>query len=201
MFYVYKHIRPDTGQVFYIGSGHGNRAQYFQGRNRAYSLILKQLQDQGLSPTIEIVCENLSEKDARNLECELIRSTDGLVNFTGGGEKSRFGSKWTEEQKQAARKPKPEGFGEKISKALSGRKMSEEQKEAIRQGMLRGNRKGKGGDKSRELKKKQWENPDYREKMLNHLRTPEARAAQSERAKKSWAERKEKQRALHSENE
>ena len=32
-FYVYEHLRADTGEVFYVGKGSGHRARCRQGRN------------------------------------------------------------------------------------------------------------------------------------------------------------------------
>lgn len=201
MYYVYKHIRPDTSECFYLGRGSRRRAWSFTGRPQYYQQYLDSLRAQGLEPVVEIVKDGLTLEESISLEAELSKHISTLINLLPGGVNSVKGLKWTEEQCKKQRRPKPEGFGAKMSAALKGRKMSEEQKEAIRKGMAKGNRLGKGGEKSSKYHKEAWKNPEYREHMLATLRTPERRAAQSARARAMWAERKRQKEALLSEQE
>lgn len=190
MFYVYKHIRPDTNVCFYIGHGCKKRAWTMYGRSYRHKAVLDELQSLGLSVVVEIVAEFETAEESMSLEKELVETTPNLINILPGGVPSVRGLKWTEEQCQKQRKPKPEGFGNRVSKSLTGRTLSEEHKQAIRDGMKRGNRLGKGGAKSTERLKEKWADPEYRAMKMAQLRDPVYRAEQSARAKKQWAERK-----------
>jgi len=99
-FYVYEHIRPDTGEVFYVGKGNGRRAFCIDQRleNRHYCAVIRKLAGIGLCVKVEVVRKGLSEHDAFKLERRLIerigRSDLGagpLVNQSDGGEGS-FGT-------------------------------------------------------------------------------------------------------------
>lgn len=85
MFYVYAHIRLDTNTVFYIGKGKGRRSRKKLGRNAYWNNIV-----QSVGYRIEIIANNLSEKDAFNKEVELISYYKDLgqceANLTNGGE-------------------------------------------------------------------------------------------------------------------
>jgi predicted GIY-YIG superfamily endonuclease len=89
--YVYKHIRLDTNEVFYIGIG--NQKNY----KRAYSKHNRNLHWKNVvnktEYIVEIVKDNLSWEDAVKLEIELIKKygrsdlNEGtLVNMTDGGD-------------------------------------------------------------------------------------------------------------------
>lgn len=99
-FYTYRHIRPDTGEVFYIGKGYKNRAYDDNNRNKFWKHIV--YKNNG-SYIIEIITKDLTEEDAILHEIYLIdfygrrdlgRGT--LVNLTNGGEgtSGRFGIKY-----------------------------------------------------------------------------------------------------------
>jgi hypothetical protein len=159
-YYVYKHLNPTTGDVFYIGMGTGLRIDDFKnGRNKYY---LSYVSKYG-TPRTEIIKENLTEQAACDLEVSLIKKYgrkylgEGcLVNISSGGESGVKGRKYkmTPEHKKSISqstigvkkhtnesknkiskshkgKSKPEGFGDKISKALKGRKQSPEWSENI----------------------------------------------------------------------
>jgi len=88
---VYKHIRLDKNQVFYIGIGKDtSRAYDFHkySRNNLWNKIYNKTEIR-----VEIIYENLSWKEACNKEIELIKSygridlkTGILTNMTDGGD-------------------------------------------------------------------------------------------------------------------
>ena len=61
IFYVYEHVRNDTGQVFYVGKGSGRRAYYSSGRNKHWHRIVNK---HGFSVTIlaREICEELAPR-------------------------------------------------------------------------------------------------------------------------------------------
>ena len=98
-FYVYKHIRLDNNTCFYVGKGTGDRA-YLPKRNEFYNNVRK-----SCGCKVVIIKNNLTEKEAFNLEKEVIEdyvfvfgygiNIDGykdfsnktyLTNCTWGGE-------------------------------------------------------------------------------------------------------------------
>jgi len=95
MAYVYKHIRLDKNEVFYIGIGlkdtnNFKRAYEKSGRNDFWKKVIKLTKYK-----VEIIHENLSWDEACRKEIEYIKlhgrrncSTGTLVNLTDGGEGS-----------------------------------------------------------------------------------------------------------------
>ena len=85
-FYVYEHIRNDTGQIFYVGKGRKKRAYRSDGRNEYWKRIVKK--SNGFS--INFFATNLKEKDSFNLEIkridELRKKGILLCNLSNGGE-------------------------------------------------------------------------------------------------------------------
>lgn len=86
MYYVYQHIRPDTGCVFYIGKGTGKRLRQTSNRNIHWKRIVAKA---GGFESV-IVSTFLLESDALKAEIELIAKmkSDGikLCNLTIGGD-------------------------------------------------------------------------------------------------------------------
>jgi hypothetical protein len=87
-FYVYLHRKATTGEVFYVGKGHGRRAWHDQARSKHWQNIVRK---HGIA--VEVVQNGLQEWAAHELERDLIalhgRSDCGygpLVNLTDGGE-------------------------------------------------------------------------------------------------------------------
>lgn len=86
---VYKHIRKDTNEVFYIGIGKSvSRANSFRNRNKYWYNIVN-----SVGHIVEIVKDGLDWKDACSLEKQLIKEygrwdlgLGPLVNMTDGGE-------------------------------------------------------------------------------------------------------------------
>jgi hypothetical protein len=71
---VYKHIRLDNDQVFYIGMGNQNRAYQITGRNQYWDHVYI-----NYGHRVEILAKNLSEEDALDLEALLIESYGRLI--------------------------------------------------------------------------------------------------------------------------
>jgi len=152
--YVYRHIRVDKNEVFYIGIGSDSdyyRANKFSERNEIWNRIKEKTE-----VIVEIVSDNIDWGFACELEKELIKKygrinnkTGILSNMTDGGEgtlnkiiseetrhllgKGNRGKQRTEESKKRQSESmkgtkKPEGHGDKIRQFRIGKKMSEESK-------------------------------------------------------------------------
>jgi hypothetical protein len=94
-FYVYTWTRPDTGNVFYVGKGRGNRDAIPKVHNPIFISIVAKLKSSGLEPSINRIHENLTEAEAFKLERDEIsargrinKKTGLLANLTDGGEGS-----------------------------------------------------------------------------------------------------------------
>lgn len=133
-YYVYIYYRLDINEPFYVGMGHGNRWKRINNRNNHFERIVNKY-----PVAVEIIKDNLTEKQAHDIECWLINElvfeygysidipnnrsnikTNHLVNMTWGGEGcsgiNPFENKTEEEMKEIKRK---------MSIANSGRKLSE----------------------------------------------------------------------------
>jgi hypothetical protein len=88
VYYVYLHRRASDNEIFYVGKGKGRRAY----KNDRRSSLWNSIKDKhGL--VIEIYKDNLSEKEALDIEMSLIKTigridlgTGTLANFTDGGD-------------------------------------------------------------------------------------------------------------------
>lgn len=92
MAYVYRHIRLDKNEPFYIGIGSDTGGRYFRAnskrRNKVWSSIVNKCDYK-----IEITHDNITWQEACSIEMYLIafygridRRTGGLANLTDGGE-------------------------------------------------------------------------------------------------------------------
>lgn len=117
MFYTYIHKKLDTGEVFYVGKGHGARHVSSHNRNRYWNNTVNK---HGFEAVI--VERYDSERDALDAEIQLIAKmrSEGvkLVNITDGGE-GVSGLKHTEESRAL------------MSEKLRGREFTEEHKAKI----------------------------------------------------------------------
>ena len=137
---VYRHIRKDINEVFYIGIGkQSNRAYSTRIRNKYWKSIVDKA-----DYMVEIIKDGITWEEAKQLEIDLIKQygrkdlgTGILSNMTDGGDgcvnticsaetrtkmsNSRLGKKYSEEHKQ------------KISKMLKGKKHTPEAIEKNRQ--------------------------------------------------------------------
>jgi DNA invertase Pin-like site-specific DNA recombinase len=87
-FYVYRHIRLDKNEVFYIGLGQNKRAWCKDGRNNYWKNIVKKS-----SYEIEVILDNLTREQAIQKEKEFIKlygrkdlGLGTLCNKTDGGD-------------------------------------------------------------------------------------------------------------------
>ena len=127
-FYIYKHIRPDTKEVFYIGKGntsknsHEERYKTSSGRNKMWRSIVAK--NNGVFMP-EIICYCDTEEEVNKLEIEYIskygRFINGgtLCNMTDGGDGS-VGLIISEETRNKLRKrfsgERHPNYGKKLSK-------------------------------------------------------------------------------------
>lgn len=90
MAYLYRHIRHDTNQVFYVGIGSDDnhrRSRQSSGRNNLWNKIVAKT-----DYSIEIMIDGISRSEALDKEKEFIKlygrrntGTGTLVNLTDGG--------------------------------------------------------------------------------------------------------------------
>jgi hypothetical protein len=118
-YYVYIHRRKSDNKVFYVGKGKARRAYSPHGRNSHWTNTYKK---HGL--IVEIVFDNLNEKEALTLEKDVITEMryhfeSTLCNLTDGGE-GVSGYKWTEE-----------AMLKHPSKKLKGKSLSEQHRKNI----------------------------------------------------------------------
>jgi len=140
--YVYRHRRKDNNQIFYVGIGNTlnySRSRIKRGRNNLWKRISNKT-----DYYIEIIADNLTWKDACELEIFLIslygridNKTGILCNMTIGGD-GAIGTIISEERKlKVSERHKGKIISEetkrKISLANKGRKMSAERIEQIRE--------------------------------------------------------------------
>lgn len=87
---VYRHRRLDNNEIFYVGIGTNKKRAYEKvGRNNLWQKVTVKTEY-----TVEIIAEEITMEDARELEIFLILiygrkdlSTGILANLTGGGAK------------------------------------------------------------------------------------------------------------------
>jgi len=125
MAFVYKHTRDDKNEVFYIGisdnkDGDHKRASDKVHRNKFWKNITNKT-----SFTCEVIFDNISWEEAKNIEIELIlmyglriNKTGSLCNLTLGGE-GALGLKWDEERRN------------KIMNKIVGMKRTQESKDRM----------------------------------------------------------------------
>ncbi len=136
-FYVYVYLDPRKRglyyyneyyfkyEPFYVGKGRGKRAHQIHKKLYACGSKIKSLAKLDLLPIIHFVEYDIPEKNALEIEIELIRligrkdlNLGPLMNLTDGGE-GTSGKKYTDEQR------------ERLSKSHLGKRQSEETKKKI----------------------------------------------------------------------
>lgn len=80
-FYVYAHMISGTNEIFYIGKGSDKRAYSLKSRNKYWNSIVNKY-----GYDINILEENLLEKQAFDREIALIKEIRPKANLTEGGE-------------------------------------------------------------------------------------------------------------------
>lgn len=148
-YYVYTHIRLDTGKVFYVGKGKGRRAFWQNQRNKHWKAIVAKT---GFD--VHFVASGLTEEEAFQLEKETISyfGRVNLANYTDGGDGAsgakrslelkelmrqkmlgrKFSLETIDKMRKAAKQRGPE-FQAKRSEKLRGRKHTDEHKAKIAQ--------------------------------------------------------------------
>ena len=140
IYYVYKWIRLDKNEVFYIGKGHGNRYKDLRMRNKYFLNVVNKVGMDNIN--IEIIEDNLDEITAFEKEKYYIKYYKdigcNLTNLTSGGDGS---SDWwnylSEEEKEHHReisksflgKTHSEETKQKMSKSMTGKNIISHQKE------------------------------------------------------------------------
>lgn len=128
--YVYTLIDPRNHLPFYVGKGSGERcnahvveAKYYVKRKSPKLNKIRKLMRLGMEPIVIKLEENVSDKQALDLECLLIAEMRdlgfALTNMTDGGDGAQ-GYKHTEDHKQ------------KMSELQKGRVFSDETKQRMR---------------------------------------------------------------------
>jgi len=153
-FYTYAHVRNDTGKIFYIGKGQGDRAYFSYNRNQYWNRIAKKH-----GYIVQILSRFDNEEDAFDHEKFLILCFKGmgfkLANLTDGGEgvsnpspevrakisAALAGKKFGEDRIKKMRECRlgiklSESAKEKISQSLKGRSFNDEHKEKLALGRL-----------------------------------------------------------------
>src|SRR6478736_2035873 len=82
VYYVYRHLHPDTEEIFYIGIGKGNRI-FAGGEHRNKSWKKYVLKAQGFK--FKFLHENISKREALDIERSLINEIglENLCNIVG----------------------------------------------------------------------------------------------------------------------
>ena len=150
VYYVYQHMKADTGEIFYVGKGMGRRAHDSYHRSKYWKNIIAK---HGIS--VEFIKMNITESEALDLEILTIEKYRNqglnLINMTDGGD-GTSGYAHTEQHKQmmsvALSGEKNHRYGkvgtrngavvtpetiEKLRSSHLGKKLSEEQKQKIRE--------------------------------------------------------------------
>ncbi len=140
-FYVYALF--DSGVPFYVGKGKDKRAHGHVGEARRGSPlpVHKKIRSMVTTPRVKILCDNLTEVDAYELEELTIRTvgrrynkTGPLLNLSAGGKGGTAGFVVELTDKQIAKKNaalKSPEVRAKISAALIGRQVSEHTRKLI----------------------------------------------------------------------
>ena len=84
-FYIYEHVRPDTGAVFYTGKGHSERAKNFNARSKKW----KQVRQEAGGVEVRYAAVKMDEELSFLAEMEYIdvlrRRGVALINESNGG--------------------------------------------------------------------------------------------------------------------
>jgi hypothetical protein len=125
-FYVYEHIRNDTGAVFYVGKGSGKRANHKVNRGIYWDRVVNKANGYSINYPVKDVDEELSLLAEMELIDKYRKLSIKLVNISAGGEGT---TGWipTEETKRKiglANKTTPKASGK--THGMYGKKHTEE---------------------------------------------------------------------------
>ena len=138
-FYVYEHIRRDTGAVFYVGKGHGGRHCSKQYRNQYWHNVVNKaggfdhrviFTDSSEDLIFLVEMEKIDQ--LRKLGVKLVNLTDGGEGRSGLKHSDYTKKLLSEKRKGKSHKHTPESI-EKIRRANTGVVFSEERKQKIGQ--------------------------------------------------------------------
>jgi len=95
-YYVYLYIHPDTGKIFYVGKGKGNRAfQHLHEQSESEKAeIIRDLKSQNKEPRIDILIHGLpDESSAHKIEASVIDllGKENLANQVRGWRSGYYG--------------------------------------------------------------------------------------------------------------
>ena len=126
-FYVYEHIRPDTGAVFYVGKGCRYRATAYSRRSQHWNNVVAKAGGRevrylatDIDEELAYLCEQEAIDQYKRIGISLINKTDG------GGGSNGFRFTMTEEHKRkiAAAKtgvPRPKEVVERMKASKKGK--------------------------------------------------------------------------------
>lgn len=156
-YYLYKHVRLDSGKTFYVGKGKKKRAWSLKSRNSYWKNIVK-----AVGYEVEIIETGLSEESALLKEQEMIKFLKSIgeceANMTLGGEGTSGLSISDKNKKMLSEKFKgksrnPE-IGRKISASKTGTIFSDEHRTKLSKSHLGRSPSNKGTKMSDEQKRK-----------------------------------------------
>ena len=149
MAYLYRHIRLDKNEPFYIGisSTDDNYARAFDRSHKHRRNKLWQNITNKTDFEVEILLDNLTHEESCEKEMEFIKlygrkdlGTGTLCNYTDGGDKGTFGRKYTytdEHRKKTSEAVKKvyqrEGQKEKFALTRTFTRLSQETKDKIKE--------------------------------------------------------------------
>jgi hypothetical protein len=188
MAYLYRHIRLDKNEIFYIGIGKGNDGKYKRAksksdRNNHWHNIVNCTEYR-----IEIMLDDLTWKEACQKEIELIAlygrrdlKKGTLVNLTDGGDGGANPSEETRKKNSEAQKGKKasQETRKKMSESRKGAKCKIETKQKIRESLT-------GKKHSEERIRKNSEAQKGNKNWLGKKHNEEAKQKMSESKKKKY---------------
>ena len=130
-FYVYEHWRPDKGECFYVGKGHGDRAHRMERRSKHHKNIVSKLEAMGMCVEVVLFASGLTEQEAFEIEKSRIAHYRDmgvrLANKTDGGD-GITGYRHTEEMKEHFSNIRK---GHPPTRGTTGMKLSEETRQKM----------------------------------------------------------------------
>ena len=140
---VYRHIRPDKNQPFYVGIGKEEERAYNKVKRNK---IWKDIKNKNKNYVVEIIFRDLSWEEACRREILYIKlygridqGTGILANMTGGD--GTNGLKWSDESRKRVSeqrkgiKQTPENIAKRVAGRI-GKPLSEEHKQKLRESKL-----------------------------------------------------------------
>lgn len=86
LFYTYVHIRPDTGDIFYVGKGSGDRAHSHKNRNKIWRNVVNKNKGEFKVQILNWFNDPLTALVSEVWQIAKLKSLGHLVNLTPGGD-------------------------------------------------------------------------------------------------------------------